>query len=177
MPKVIPTGWFPVTGSLYKIPLTIVNQHSGILFYSEYNRPEEIEKLKTFAKNLKNALVLRLEDLPVNGENNIGPTYEKMQIIKKFIEAHANDDMIVACHAGISRTGAIVDYLMQIHHYEIDIDNLKYANYSYSPNELMTAYFQQLNHDYVPSQTLDYYPDEKLWRINDSEMFNKTHGL
>ncbi len=177
MPKFIPTGWFPVTGDLYRLPMAVIKSHSGILFYSEYNQPEEIERLKTFSKDFKNALVIRLEDIPKAGENNIGPTIEKMQIIKSFIESHQNDDLVIACHAGISRTGAIADYIMQMHDYTLDTDMLAYENVSYSPNELMTMYLQQLNHDYTPSNTLDYYPDEKIWRINDNEMFNATHGL
>lgn len=177
MPKFIPTGWFPAIGSLYQIPLDIVNTHSGILFYSEYNTPEQIKKLKDFSKNLKSSLVIRLEDIPETGENNIGPTYEKMEMIKSFIENHRTDDLIVSCHGGISRTGAIVDYIMQIHHYQLDLDNVKYANVSYSPNHLMTMYLQQLTHEYTPSKTLDYYPDEHIWRINDDETFIKKNHL
>ena len=86
MPKFIPTRWFPVTGDLYQLPMAVIKSHSGILFYSDYNQPEEIERLKTFSKDFKNALVIRLEDIPKAGENNIGPTIEKMQIIKSFIE-------------------------------------------------------------------------------------------
>ena len=175
MPKFIPTGWFPTTGRLFNLPKHVVASHSGILFYSEYNRPEEIDRLKDFSKNLKNALVIRLEDIPEAGENNIGPTLEKMQIIKSFIDSHHSDDFIIACHAGISRADATVDYLMQIYHFTLDLDLLSYENVCYSPNKLMTMYLEQLNPNYHPSNTLDYYPQENIWRINDDEAFKKVY--
>lgn len=172
MTKVIPTGWNRTTGFLYRMPVSLVKNRTGILFYSEYNSSKDIKQLKTFAKNFKNVLVIRLEDIYEAGDNNEGPTYHKMAIIKEFIESHQTDDLIVSCFAGISRTGAILDYLLQIHDYELDTDNLEYIHYGYVPNELMAMYLQQLNHDYKPSTVLDYSVKDNQWIINDMSLEN-----
>lgn len=165
MPKFIATGWFQPTGFLFKIPTELLKTRSGIMFYSEWNKPEEITKLKKF----KNSLVIRLEDIPEAGDNNIGPTPEKMILIKDFIEAHLDTDFVVSCFAGISRTGAIIDYLKEIHHYELDLNYMQYNNIGFCPNELMQKYFNELNPQYIGHQQLDYDLKNKKWEYDIQE--------
>lgn len=166
MKKFIATGWYGITGKLFKIPTSIIQERSGILFYSEWNEPNEIATLKNFAKNFKHSLILRLEDIHEAGENNIGPTKIKIQLLKQFIDSHTDTDFVVACHAGISRTGATIDYLKEIHQFDIDIQNLKYNNLYFSPNRLMSQYFHELNPEFKYHWSLDYDPHQQKWIYN-----------
>lgn len=170
MHKFIATGWFQPTGYLFKIPTNVLKTKSGIMFYSEWNKPEEIKTLKEFSKNFKHSLVLRLEDIPEAGDNNIGPTINKMHLLKNFIDAHLDTDFVVSCFAGISRTGAVIDYLKEIHHFELDTDYMKYNNIGFCPNTLMRQYFTELNSNYFGHQSLDYDVKTKTWIYNQNEI-------
>lgn len=110
-----------------------------------------IQKFLKLIKNY-NSLILTIDDIPKKYPNLIPPTKKTAIQIKTFIDHLQNQNLIISCTAGISRTGAVIHYLdvlnnndtnwQKIHSRE---DNLTYyKNDQYLPNTVLDRNLQKL---------------------------------
>lgn len=136
--NLIGIGWEPIfpTGTLFQLPSNIIKQSVGVIFYSNYNDQAEIDDLHLLGLNFEHVLFLNMEDFETDEHKDLLsiPTTEHARRIKHFCDKYIDHDFVVSCAAGISRTGAVVEYLRQHGDFKLDP---KYSHQRFVPNEFL----------------------------------------
>lgn len=151
---IIATDW--VNGGLNEISKPVRAHTHAILFYSSLNTPKELNALFRDYRDYEEVLYVDMEDITVTDDipsirddkfPMMIPTIAGVREIYDFIRINDSKDtnFLVSCAVGISRTGAIVDYLLSKGHDLIigDVNN-------YSPNTTIMSLLSQLDKDYTP---------------------------
>lgn len=155
---IIATDW--VNGGLDTISKPLRAHTHAILFYSSLNTPKELNALFRDYKDYEEVLYVDMEDINVNSDifsvrddrlPMMIPTIAGVREIYDFIRLNDTKDtnFLVSCAVGISRTGAIVDYLLSKGHDLVigDVNN-------YAPNQTIMDILSQLDKEYTPYSVL-----------------------
>lgn len=147
--QVIGTGW--LDNGLDMIPLPIRQKSHAILFYSNANTPDQIAKIFSYRNAFKSVTYFDIEDfeaedMALDITAYTGPNKNNMKALYENIHAHSDEDMIVSCAAGVSRTGATIKYLESLGYKLNPDDSISYQNFE--PNQLMGIFFHYFDSKY-----------------------------
>lgn len=152
----IATGW--LDKGLDKIPDDIKKKSVAILFYSSANTPKELAYLFNQHSKFKDVIFIDMEDMEaIDVASNEfffkTPSVPGVTEIVDFVDINnkKNLPMIVSCAAGISRTGATVEYLKS-KGYSL---STTYGFNHFVPNEFITHLFKVIDPQYRQSQKSD----------------------
>ena len=153
---IIATGW--LDKGLEKIPNDIKKESVAILFYSSANTAKDLAYLFSHYNSFKEAIFVDMEDIDAFGVASSEfffktPSIPGVAEIVDFIQINSAKDlpMIVSCAAGISRTGATVEYLKS-KNYTLSEEH---GSQEFVPNDYITYLFKLIDKDYLNFNHLD----------------------
>lgn len=148
----IATGW--LDKGVDKIPNDIKKESVAILFYSSANTAKDLAYLFSHHNSFKDAIFVDMEDIDAFGVASSEfffktPSIPGVTEIVDFIQINSakNLPMIVSCAAGISRTGATVEYLKS-KGYTL---SKQYGSQQFVPNHYITYLFKLIDKEYTNS--------------------------
>ena len=104
----------------------------------------ESQKTKPFSFNHKNVLNLAFNDVG-EGEEHCFNTYQTKQLLKFLKENKGVSKFLVHCDAGIARSGAIGEFI--VNYFNLDYNTFKLNNPKIHPNPYV---LQTLNKTLIP---------------------------
>lgn len=131
---------------LNSIDASTMAKSNAIIFYSGLCTPDEIINIFKFKDSFQKVIYIDMEDLEdYDDESELpckGPSLVGVEPIVEFINKNPEpDNFIVSCSAGISRTGAIVNYLLS--------KNCTFSSVSktavFGPNSQITKFLKELD--------------------------------
>ena len=150
-PTLIATGWNDINGGLKKLTPADTAGKIGVFFYSSFNGEKAYHALRERIDTLqfKAVYLAKMEDvteetLDENGEDQ-APTLESLTRVVHFLDNFPNTDAVVSCNVGISRTGALMEYLVQRKGYVLDT---AHSNPVFIPNEYMLSLLAEIDPDF-----------------------------
>lgn len=154
MKTLIAEDW--VNHGIDNIPKEIKKKANAIFFYSSLNSPKELAYLFGQYKDFKNVQYIDMED--IDGDSIIlhqfscqVPNPKGIDEIIDFVNINnkSEDEIFIAsCAVGISRTGALVEYILSKGYQLKTTQSYGKALHEFSPNPLILKLFYSEDHEF-----------------------------
>lgn len=128
------------------------SNYNAVLFCSLSTTIEQLQQNEKSFSRFNDVLIVTIEDVNDCEDYNMqtfddAPSADNVYPIYQFLHEHRNENIFVACSAGISRTGAIVDYLI---YYKYVVTTQSNQSTHMMPNPTIQRLLSEIDTNYQP---------------------------
>lgn len=143
------------------------SDYNAILFCSLSTTIEQVQQNEKSFKQFNDVLIVIIEDVNDYEDYdmqtfNDAPSTDNVYPIYQFLQEHRNENIFVACSAGLSRTGAIVDYLI---YYKYVIATKSNQSTHMIPNPTIQRLLSEIDNNYQPHY-LSFYKHSQTMNVD-----------